>query len=481
MVLAGCASPVVPGKLAQIDENAGYRYGTLDKQSPKALRDTAVLLAFSGGGTRAAALTEGALRALADTQVPTPAGSVPLATQIDVISSVSGGSVTAAAFALGGTSGLGSYEKNFLRQDAQGSMITGVILNPTKLAWPRIDILRDYLDDNVFNHKTYQDLITIDKLPYERRPYVILNATDMASGSVFSFTQDQFDLICGDLTTVKLADAVAASAAFPVALSAVTIQNQAGCPAQQAAPANPRSGWETDARGAVPSRVAEDRAVEQPDQAGIEYPIARNFDRFHRGTVALTYLNREGQKNYVQLLDGGLADNVGLTMPYILMTSAEFAPSVQSWVNLGVNKLLFIVVNARNETDNDFGTHASSPGIVDTLENTINTPIDATTFQLIDHLGDELDPRLKTKGIVMVDFDFIRDAGCRVHFIHLVTSWALSQQDITDLIALGRAMVLQSPDYQKLVTALGATAPVAIPSVDQICAPYKTPVKTAAP
>ena len=47
------------------------------------------------------------------------------------------------------------------------------------------------------------DLIAADAPGRERRPYVVLNAADMASGSVFSFNQDQFDLICADLARLR--------------------------------------------------------------------------------------------------------------------------------------------------------------------------------------------------------------------------------------------------------------------------------------
>jgi len=53
-----------------------------------------VMLAFSGGGTRAATFTYGVLQELAATQVVTEKGARPLHHDVDIISSVSGGSVT---------------------------------------------------------------------------------------------------------------------------------------------------------------------------------------------------------------------------------------------------------------------------------------------------------------------------------------------------------------------------------------------------
>lgn len=171
LLLGSCAAPVVPDQLKTISADQGYRYKTLNAEAPKAIPKTAIILTFSGGGTRASALAEGALRALADTAIPTPGGPVPLSSQIDVISSVSGGSVTAAAFALNGTEGLADYEQSFLHANPTASMVGSVLLNPTQLAGPRIDVLRDYFDSHIFGGKTYQSLIDTNKhAPALRHP-----------------------------------------------------------------------------------------------------------------------------------------------------------------------------------------------------------------------------------------------------------------------------------------------------------------------
>ena len=294
LLLTACASPVRTTELAHIDQFSGYRYTTLEKKAPKTIDKAAVILTFSGGGTRAAALADGALRAMAETPVKAGTTTLPFASQIDLVSSVSGGSVTAAYFALGGIDGLDSLESDFLESDVMSTLIWSTLLDPARLLYPRIDILESYLDEKVFHKKTYADLIAVDEPGRNRRPYVLLNAADMSSGSVFSFNQDQFDLICADLSQLRIADAVAASAAFPVALSALTIRNRAPCAAQRQAPATPGTGWTTSPNGPLPKRLANDIAAET--DAGVSYPAAENLARFRRGTVALGYLNRDGKE-----------------------------------------------------------------------------------------------------------------------------------------------------------------------------------------
>jgi NTE family protein len=474
VLVTSCASPVVVDKLSQIDQSAGYQYNNLEKDTPKAIPRSAVLMAFSGGGTRAAALSDGALQALAETKLPN-AGSVPLSSQIDVISSVSGGSVTAAAYALRGIGGLAGYEKGFLHGSPTGDMVASVVLNPTRLAVPRIGILESYFEKQLFGENTFQNLIDDNKSTEDRRPYIILNATDVASDAPFPFTQDRFDLICANLTKLKLADAVAASAAFPIALSALTIKNNSPCRAQNDPPA--KSGWRPYGDHWAPLHVINDLDADRA--AAVAYPKAGKVDNYRRGTVDLSYLNPDGSKNFVQLLDGGLADNVALTMPYRLMTSNDESPSILDWIDSGkIDKLLLVVVNARNQAKNDYGTQPSSPGIVGMTLASIDTPMDATTFQLIDRVSDLLNSNrlngpggqhLDQKAIVVVDFDYIADPVCRDHFHQLPTSWGLPDPDIDDLIDLGKAMVLQSPKYQDIIKALGAVPPTGYPTVADIC------------
>ena len=77
-------------------------------------------------------------------------------------------------------------------------------------AYGRSDLAAEFYDREVFAGATYADVIA-----RKRRPFVILNATDMTTGAQFPFMQDQFDLMCSDLAGVPLARAAASSSAFP--------------------------------------------------------------------------------------------------------------------------------------------------------------------------------------------------------------------------------------------------------------------------
>src|SRR5260370_11555049 len=102
VALSSCAPITTPLKTSQYPlpqkEGPGYRFATLD--GGKDENKLFVWLSFSGGGTRAAALAYGAMLALRQTQINWPHAGKRLLDEVDCISSVSGGSFTAAYYGL---------------------------------------------------------------------------------------------------------------------------------------------------------------------------------------------------------------------------------------------------------------------------------------------------------------------------------------------------------------------------------------------
>ena len=97
---AGCAHYPVNETLREYDPNAGYR-GKLMRVPGKS-DNMLMFVTFSGGGTRAAALSYGVLEELAKTEVVIDGKKRRLLDEVDVMSSVSGGSFTAAYYGLFG-------------------------------------------------------------------------------------------------------------------------------------------------------------------------------------------------------------------------------------------------------------------------------------------------------------------------------------------------------------------------------------------
>ncbi len=84
LVLGGCATRPVNPPITHVDPNAGYTFQTRQKHFKS--QENLVVLAFSGGGTRAAAFSYGVLEFLRRTDVVAPNGNkVRLLDAVDVI------------------------------------------------------------------------------------------------------------------------------------------------------------------------------------------------------------------------------------------------------------------------------------------------------------------------------------------------------------------------------------------------------------
>jgi NTE family protein len=131
-----------------------------------------LILAFSGGGTRAASLSYGVLEALDQVEIPAPKGiSNPqeeparhtLLDEVDLITGVSGGSFTAAYYGLHGRDTFKEFREKVLLQDLEHVFILGLInpVNWVRLWSPRFgrsDMAQEYYDNIIFHGATLGDL-----------------------------------------------------------------------------------------------------------------------------------------------------------------------------------------------------------------------------------------------------------------------------------------------------------------------------------
>ena len=117
--------------------------------------DIVLTLAFSGGGTRAAALAYGVMQELRDTTVKIKGRRHRLLDEVDTISSVSGGSFTSAYYGLYGDRIFEDYETAFLRRNIEGSLIRG-LLNPLHRLnrTGRTEMAIKYYEKYLFGHAT---------------------------------------------------------------------------------------------------------------------------------------------------------------------------------------------------------------------------------------------------------------------------------------------------------------------------------------
>ncbi len=183
-------------------------------------------LAFSGGGARAAAFHAGTLEGL---------DAAGLLSSVDVVSTVSGGSVFGAAWvaALARGESLGTFQEH-MRAELNKGFIARALLSWHTLALPFPGTTRTDLLAEAFDRIFYEGL-TLGGLP--ERPLLCVNTAVLNTGQVGQFYREGFrtagrflpgqrsvDLPVAPMADFPLARAVAASAAFPIGLKPVSLK-----------------------------------------------------------------------------------------------------------------------------------------------------------------------------------------------------------------------------------------------------------------
>lgn len=446
-LVSGCAHYVPNEPLDRHEPGYGYRFANL--ASPEAADEMLVIVTFSGGGTRAAALAYGVLAHLADTGYSRGDRRLRLLDEVDIISSVSGGSFTAAYYALHGERMFSDFEDRFLKRDVQGA-ITRKILAPVNLIrgaapkFGRADLAAELFDEEIFAGATYGDLVERG-----RRPFVLINASDMTLGTRFEFTQAQFDLLCSDLSSFPLARAVAASSAVPIVFSPLTLRNYAGRCGYAAPP--PSEGQGTRAR------------------------------QVYKAAETRSYLDGKARP-FLHLLDGGLTDNTGLRGMLDRVAAHRAPHGLIETMGLGrFSRAVLIIVNAETTPDLSLDRSENVPKAAEVFRAIKDIPINRYSFETIELFKASLEgwarqleaPSGGRNGepfdvyLVEVNFDAIQDPAEREAFRMIPTSFTLPEETVDRLRALGPRLLEESSEYQRLLRDLrngwrrpaGASAP----------------------
>lgn len=440
LLLNGCSSigkienePV--SKLPRDDQR--YTISNYSKQHPAG--DTLFLLAFSGGGTRAAALSYGVLEELRDTRYQSNGEQLRLLDEVDRISSVSGGSFTSAYYGLFGDKIFDDFKDDFLYKDVQGelsSLVLGFfdLLGRMFSTTSRTEIAIDYYDKHIFKGKTFADF------QKSGGPLILINSTDLNSQSQFIFLQAQFDFLCSDLSQFKVARAVAASSAVPILFPPILLERHGECHYE-------KPEWLSN---------AEKKAEQESNQRLKESVSALNF-----------YLNKDNPA-YVTLLDGGITDNLGLRTILKTVSLSGGAQKIYDQTyktQKPPKRLVVIVVDASTTTETGIGKTTTLPSIGDTLSavtdiqlHLYNTETNALLKEQLMKWAKKLSSKEHPITPYFIDLNVtdIEKHEDRVFFNRVPTSFSLEKEQADKLIELAKGMLRQNPEYQKLLIQLGA-------------------------
>ena len=463
LALAGCASRPINPPLKEADRGYGYR--TEGHAIRGAAGDTMVVLAFSGGGTRAAAFSFGVLEELRATEIVVVGRKTRMLDELDVITGVSGGSFTALAYGLYGERLFAEYERRFLKRDVQGELLAR-LLAPTNWpslwsqGWGRSELAAQLYDEILFENATFGDLV--DK----PGPIVIATATDISTGSRLGFVQGEWDLICSDLSKVPLSRAAAASSAVPLVLSPVTINNYGGT-----------CGYRE------PSWV---QAV--MDTSNRSRPAGRALQRYREMKSFQDSVDRP----YLHLVDGGVSDNLGMRAVLEGLEALEASSGRRTLRStsrlLTLRRIVVFVVNSLSVPKTDWDRSERPPNDLQILLKATGAPIDRYSYESVELLKDMIArwqtmrafaAAASTAGVdnpetpraanipnlelyaIDVSFGAHPDPAERDYLNETPTSFVLSAEQVDRLRAAAGAAIRGSPEFQRLLRDLAPASPAA--------------------
>ena len=452
--LSACATRPVNPPLQTVAADRTYTFER--KGQGPAQESTLVVLAFSGGGTRAAAFSYGVLETMRKTEFVNAQGkNSRLIDHIDVITGVSGGSFTALAYGLYGEKLFDEYESRFLKRNVQGELIARSF-NPlnwgalSSTGWGRSEMAADLYDEILFDGATFADLDKKDG------PLIAVSTTDLATGSRILFAPSNFDVLCTDLSSFRLARAAAASSAVPVVLSPLTINNYGGQCGKH-----------------LPRWFAPFLNTPNPPR-----PAARTLERIHELQGFM-----HGGEPYLHLVDGGISDNLGLRGGLDVLNTMEALREAGYKTPLDhVKKIIVVVVNSVSVPKTKWNESEDPPGTLSILVKAAGVPIDRYSNEQIEYMRDiearwqqmrdlkalpaiqrirkkdsnaalEAVRRVPEAKIYTINVSFagVPDQEERAYLNELPTSFVLSDEAVDRLRAAAATALLNSPDFKRLM------------------------------
>jgi NTE family protein len=436
VLAGGCAQwPATP----RLEQAGASGYRPAEASRPGQSDDLLVVLAISGGGTRAAALGYGVLEELRRTEVTVNGVKRRLLDEVDMISAVSGGTLPATYFGLRGEKTFEEFEGRVLYHNLERDLVMRILSPVNWFRLPsstfgRSDLFAEIYDETVFDGATFADL----KRP--GGPFVIINGTDITTGARFSYTQDQFDAICGDLSRVTLGRAVATSTALPPLLTPITLENRGGTCGRKP------PAWLAAAEAAAASKTG------TPGRALLRARALQAYE--------------DPGRPYIHLFDGGLSENLGLSEVLRAFEILKVEPDETVLPALRrARTVVVIAANAVRFPDVDWDRSPAPPG-KDTLTDQMwSIPVDRISFDAVEQVREKLeawqadapaDSPQRRSYFAQITFDSLKDPAERAYFRQVKTRLALPKEQVDRLREVGGRLLREAPGFQRLLADLNS-------------------------
>lgn len=436
LVLAGCST-------ARPWINEPVPHGVVPREEATlapAPRPVVAAVTLSGGGARAAAFGLGVLQELKATRFDVDGRETTLLDEVGLISGVSGGSILASYYAAFGDDTFERFEQDFLLVDFQTGLLRQAV-SPSTLYrlsspwWGRSNVLERRLA-SLYRGMTFGELRA--RRPW---PHLLVTATDLTTGAPFEFTPEQFALICSDLGTVPLSFAVAASSSVPLLLSPMTVRNYAGsCP------------------------PAPDRRLQERGN--------RNLSARFLRMIAESYRSAQ-QRPYIHLVDGGLADNLGVRgLVDHTIASGSLHEAFDSLPAGSVHRIVLVVVNSERDTVDRIDQSDRVPGAIQVLDAMIfgaGSRWTAETTEIVKDAARRATEELRAgRGregspfapdaevfVINVRLRDLPGEEVRDTLLHVPTAFEILPEHSRRLQEAGRQQLRRSPEFRRLRRSLG--------------------------
>jgi NTE family protein len=455
LLLCSCQTAFVPTNqpLPQNAQGAAeYRSGyALLPMLQRPQGEIVFIMAFSGGGKRSAAFAHGVLRGLRQIPVVEDGRTRSLLDELDYIAAVSGGSFPAMHYGLYRDKSFETFPSEFLKVDIN-AYVYGTYLLPWNWEWlvnpfyGTNDRMAEIYDRLMFHGATYADLLR------KGLPVVSVNATDIANGISYPFTQPSFDLICSDLSTFPVSRAVAASNGFPVLFSPITLTSHT-----------------PDCRGVRPPTAPPAEWADTPDALSRRALLARTANR---------YLDPERTK-FVHLLDGGISDNLALRGVVNGGIALDDTSDAFRRVALKARRILVLSVDGQSAPDPSLSKQRVVTGLSQIFGAVSGTQIDAYNFETLVLTDSELRNLVESVrkvrcaqerviegyncddvrgALVHISLASIPDPQERQRLQAIPTGLTIPDEDVDLLVSSGEQLVQQNDTIRRLISDLDGQA-----------------------
>jgi NTE family protein len=275
---------------------------------------------------------------------------------------------------------------------------------------------------------------------------ISVNATDLAGGSAFAFNQTSFDLLCSDLSTFPVSRAVAASAAFPILFTPITL-----------------TSYRRDCIGHPP-----------PGAPGMA--LLREGAPLSRATALARDAARKmdpDRTQYVHLMDGGIADNLALrTLSNALVALDSDAAELRRLARV-TRRIVVISVDGQAVVDPDIGQRRVVSGFGQIISAVSGSQIDAYSFEtllLLDTQVKDLTQKFRELrcaeapmingypcddvqgGLVQVSLRNVADPELRRRLQAVATSFTIPDADVDALVDQGSELIRTNPQLRDLLS-----------------------------